>query len=489
MTNRSSAPIQTGGRKRTVFRLLAIALGLFPLLLLELGLRLAGLGKPTEYNDPFVGFSAIHPLFIYQAETDRYEIPKSRQTHFRPDGFAGKKGERATRVFVLGGSTVQGRPWAIETSFPTWLELGLEVADPTRDWEVVNCGGISYASYRLVPILEEVLQYQPDLILVMTGHNEFLEDRSYDHIKSAPKFLAWPMRQVSRLRTYNLLRGIYLDATGAPSTEERPELPAESDAILDWEGGMAKYHRDPKWQAGVIAHYRHNLERMVVLAEQANVPLWLLNPVSNLEWPPFKAVHGQAITPAAEQVFADLLAEARQHYRNDLGEALRLLYEARDLDDQHALVHYEIGMCLRTLRHLPRAEQALRQAKDQDVCPLRVLDTMQALLLDVATTYNNPWIDVEGLIAQQSRHGYPSNQWLVDHVHPSIEGHQQIAQHLLDRLQEKGWVIPQAGWELERDRRWQAHLESLPPLYFAQGRNRLKAVQAWAHGQTDRNKP
>ena len=165
--------------KGVLFRVAAVLLGLLPLLGCEITLRMLGLGKPTDFNDPFVGFSDIHPLFVLNDDIGRYEIPKSRQTHFQPESFAADKPADEFRVFVLGGSTVQGRPWSIETSFTTWLELNLNAADPSRKYEVVNCGGVSYASYRLVPILQEVLhsdpggglRYQPDLIVFCEGQD------------------------------------------------------------------------------------------------------------------------------------------------------------------------------------------------------------------------------------------------------------------------------------------------------------------------------
>ena len=80
-----------------------------------------------------------------------------------------------------------GRPYTVETAFSSWLQLFLQYADPSKKWEVVNCGGVSYASYRLVPILEEVLEnYTPDLVILYTGQNEFLEDRTYAHLKNLP---------------------------------------------------------------------------------------------------------------------------------------------------------------------------------------------------------------------------------------------------------------------------------------------------------------
>src|SRR5581483_7503544 len=153
------APAAAADRRRPawkslLFRGVAVGLGLLPLLVCELALRATGIGKPTDYNDPFVGFSDVHPLFVLNEQSGRYEIPKSRQTHFQPESFLAKKPRDEFRIFVLGGSTVQGRPWAIESSFTTWLELNLNAGDAARRYEVVNCGGVSYATYRLVLILQ-----------------------------------------------------------------------------------------------------------------------------------------------------------------------------------------------------------------------------------------------------------------------------------------------------------------------------------------------
>ncbi|MHB8898104.1 MAG: hypothetical protein ACYC6Y_05105, partial [Thermoguttaceae bacterium] len=170
---------RTGSSRRAVFfRLAAVALGLSPLLVLEGLLWCFDPGTPVYDHDPFVGFRAVHPLFVLSPDGRRYETAPSRLDFFRADSFDARKAPNEYRIFCLGGSTVQGSPFTIETSFTTFLELSLQAAEPERKWQVVNCGGISYASYRLVPILQEVLRYQPDLVILYTGQNEFLEDRT-----------------------------------------------------------------------------------------------------------------------------------------------------------------------------------------------------------------------------------------------------------------------------------------------------------------------
>jgi hypothetical protein len=487
-----SAPPKPKLRKKLLFRVFAVFLGLTPLIAAEIVMRLVDIGRPTDANDPFVGFSEIHPLFVLNPETDRYEIPKSRLTHFCPESFAAKKPAGEFRIFVLGGSTVQGRPYGIETSFTTWLELNLNIAERTRPWRVINCGGVSYATYRLIPILEEVLQYQPDLIIFCEGHNEFLEDRSYGHIKSASGPLSWTQRQVARLRVYNVLRGGLLSFTGAETpSADRPMLGAESDAILDWKGGMAKYERDPEWQRGVVAHFDIALRRVVQIAGRARVPLFFIAPPSNLEWPPFKCQHKDGITEDEERQFAELVDEARSVYRQDLIAALKLLERAKAIDDEHALVHFEIGKCNQALDRMDEAKKALARARDLDICPLRMLTPMMRILHDVAADTGTPLVDAEALLAARCPGGIPGNLWLIDHVHPTLEGHQLIAEAIVAELARQKHLSPAEGWEKLRATTYRAHLEKLArvdPSYFPRGGLRLRAEQGWAHGKAQREK-
>ena len=160
-------------KRSLLFRVGAIAVGVLPFLLFELTLWGCGWQGSDAVTDPYIGFTEIRPLFVVNGEGSEYEIASNRMPLFCEAKFPAVKVADEFRVFCIGGSTVQGRPFAPDTSFPKWLQLRLEKIDPTRKWTVVNCGGVSYASYRLVPIVKEVLDYEPDLIVLYTGQNEF----------------------------------------------------------------------------------------------------------------------------------------------------------------------------------------------------------------------------------------------------------------------------------------------------------------------------
>jgi len=485
-----------GPRKRTrasrllrgaVFRLAAVVLGLSPFVLAEGLFAVLDWGRPTYEDDPFVGFQGVHPLFVPGADGSRYEIAKSRREFFQPDSFSSEKRPGEFRVFCLGGSTVQGRPFAAETSFPTWLELSLRAADPQRRWEAVNCGGISYASYRLVPILEEVLGHQPDLIVLYTGHNEFLEDRSYAHIKRIPGIVAAPVGWVSSTRTYTLLRKAYVGLRGSSSQEPpegRPVLEAEVDAILEHPDGLEEYERDEKWREDTVDHFRYNLRRMIAMADDAGVPLWLVNPVCRLrDCPPFKAQHRDGITAEEERQWDGLVEQAVELRKTDVRRAVALLQEALEIDDRHAGARYLLATWYDAQGMADEARRSYLRAKELDVCPLRIIEPMSEAILEVAGETDTPLIDVRAMFAGLCDGGIPDGRFLLDHVHPSIRGHQMIAEWLTDEFVDRGLLEPVSGWKEGRSRVFRRHLDSLDNVYFDKGTQRQEMLRRWTQGR------
>ncbi|MCH8830468.1 MAG: hypothetical protein IID45_12905, partial [Planctomycetes bacterium] len=201
-SKKTAAPGKRRGlRRRIAFRCAAFAIGLMPFVLLEISLRAFDVGRPTEYADPFFGFSKLHPQFEQDEDRGVYVTTRSRLALFGKQEFAVKKPKNGFRVFCLGGSTVRGRPYTTETAFSRWMQIELSAGDRSKKIEVVNCGGLSYASYRLVPLLEEVLKYSPDAIVIACGHNEFLEDRTYKAIKSQSAARRWLSERLYSLRT------------------------------------------------------------------------------------------------------------------------------------------------------------------------------------------------------------------------------------------------------------------------------------------------
>ena len=474
--------------RRLMFRVAAVLIGLLPFVVAEGVFTLLDWGQPDYTADPFIGFRNVRPLFVPSDDGARYEIPESRQAFFCPDSFAREKGPDEFRIFCLGGSTVQGRPFAIETSFTTWLELSLQAAEPTRTWDVVNCGGVSYASYRLVPILEEVLRHEPDLVILYTGHNEFLEDRTYSHIKRMPEVVAAPSSLLARTRTYTLLREGFmrLRSQQQHTPDGFPVLRTETDAMLDYRDGLDDYHRDDKWRRDTIDHFGYNLRRMVHLADEAGVPIVLVNPVSKLrDCPPFKTQHRDGLTAEKLQRWEALVDQAAERRKADLRESATLLCQALEIDNQHAGLQYLLATHYDMLDMTDQARKHYILAKETDICPLRILEPMHDALVEVVREAGTPMVDARGSFERLSRSHIPDGRYLVDHVHPSIEGHKLIAQWLIEDLVRQGVVKPVDGWQQAREQSYRDHFESLNDLYFLKGTQQLESLRYWTKGKAN----
>ncbi|MEL7499462.1 MAG: SGNH/GDSL hydrolase family protein [Planctomycetota bacterium] len=478
--------------KRWTFRCLAMLLGLSPFLLFELVLVAIGWQPTNAIRDPYVGFSSVRPLFVLSDNGQRMTIAENRQPLFCDDSFAATKPTNGFRIFCVGGSTVQGRPFAIDTAFSTWLELTLNTADADHQYEVINCGGVSYASYRLAPIIDELVNYQPDVIILYTGHNEFLEDRTYESIKSQSQLIHDTHGWLSQFRTYSFLRSLTLDDSTAARDPSKPfEMPTEVEARLDYAGGLELYHRDKAWQSGVTEHFEINLQRIVQSCRAHSVPLLLVKPVSNLkDAKPFKSQHRADLSEAQLREF-DRLVRLTERDRPPTNDELRqdviYLNQAVEIDGEFALTQFRLGQTYLQLGEFENAKRHFLIAREEDICPLRILSPLEAVIDRTTKRLNVPSIDAKQMFESKTTDGIVGAESLVDHVHPSIASHQVLAEALTNKLLELKWLPMERNVFTDnvvakRNRRFQDHLDDIPYLYFELGKDRLKGLERWATG-------
>ncbi len=328
-------------------RVAAVFLGLLPFILAEAGLRLFGVGRPEDSADALSGFNQRLPLFVRQGPV--YRTVRAREPYFNPQEFAASKRPNGFRVFCFGGSTVFGRPYEGETSFCKWLELELSAADPARSYEVINCGGISYASYRLAPLVREVLQhYQPDLVILATGHNEFLEDRTYQAIKTRSALRAKLENAAFSIRLVNLGR----QWLGKGKPDHQVELSPEVQTKLDQASGYASYHRDDAWRRRVTAQFEESVRTMVSDCRAAGVPVILVKLGANLrDCPPFKSELRAGLSAGQELVWQEAFEAGAAAALTNAPAALEFYRKAEAIDAEYALLDYRIA---RTLDQLGR---------------------------------------------------------------------------------------------------------------------------------------
>ncbi len=488
-TSSACPPLPTAAAaRRRWFALGGVVAGLLPLIALEAALRLFGLGRPADRPDPFAGFNGDAPLFERQGAV--YRTARARAPFIAPQEFSVAKPPGSFRLFCFGGSTVYGHPYTGETAFPKWLELELAARDPGRSWQAINCGGVSYASYRIAPMVREVLRYQPDLVIVATGHNEFLEDRTYHALKTRSALWTRLQRTAYALHTVGLVRQwLHRDAAaGSPplaAPADAAPLPPDVTTRLDYASGYASYRRDEVWWQNVAAQYDESVRQIVADCRAAHVPVLLVRLGSNLrDCPPYKSEHRTGLAPGTEADWQAAFDLATAAEKTDLPRALHFYQEAAAIDAEHALLNFRLARVLDRLGRTAEALPYFEKAKDTDICPLRITAPLEQTLLKIAAETDTPLVDAAQVIAARSPAGIPGNDWYVDHVHPTIGGHQWIARTIAAQFPARGWLASPAEWpEAERVKTYTRHLASLGPAYLADGKRRLAWLEEWAKRQ------
>ncbi len=461
-------------------------------ILAEILLAIVGVQPRLEDEDPFVGFVSSAPLFVEQSDRQGGAVMvtgANKRSIFNVQSFRREKAPGTYRIFCLGGSTTYGRPYSDETSFSRWLRELLPLAGAGRKWEVVNAGGISYASYRVAAVMEELCRYQPDLFVVYTGHNEFLEDRTYGRLRDIPRPVRWMIGRLTGTRTWEALSRLLIDRRQGPNDADssRAILPAEVRATLDHSAGPALYERDDRLRGEVLEHFTYSLRRMVTMARSADSDVIFVTPASNLsDCSPFKSQHTDGLSEARRSYSEQMLAKARQEIEDERWlEALDSLDAALEIDPRRAELHYLRGRALLAVERYEEAESALILARDEDVCPLRALGATQRIVGDVARELDVGLVDFIGVIEKESRsrfgHSIPGEAFFLDHVHPTIEGHRLLALAIIEEMVNRGIVEPGVDWSETAAADVVERVEaSIDPRLHARGFANLALVLDWA---------
>ncbi|MFC1667013.1 tetratricopeptide repeat protein [Candidatus Omnitrophota bacterium] len=135
----------------------------------EVTLRFRRGNPPFESYPP--GFDhqyvEIHKgFFKKQYLPDGTVVYKIQHSYLDSWHFSAHKDKDTKRIFILGGSVARRFD---EHFFKNFLE-GLI---PNMKFEIINCGIPSYDSYRTLIIHKEILGYNPDLIILLSGNNEY----------------------------------------------------------------------------------------------------------------------------------------------------------------------------------------------------------------------------------------------------------------------------------------------------------------------------
>ena len=182
------------------------------------------------------------------------------------------KQENTYRVFVFGGSAAKGLGFPHNGSFAYWLDRMLRTSLPSRNIEVANLASVGYSSAQVRRLVDEVLaKGDPDLIVVYSGNNEFLDVKAKNALRGSFPRLSdrtydFFMDKTAVVRLFSLIRPQKksLDETARKALTEYIQAP------------ITKAQR-----TRVFTRYRRNLERIAQSCAEKNTPLVLCTLIAN----------------------------------------------------------------------------------------------------------------------------------------------------------------------------------------------------------------
>ena len=405
-----------------LLRAMALGFGLGLLILAEILVRALVPGS----DDAFVDLSRFS-LFTRSQEngvsyvkiTHAYAYPE-RATRFTTD-----KGPETLRIFVLGASAAAGWPHPPNQTFTRYLQDSLQLANPERKIEVINAAAHGFPSYRVRQVFDEIIEFDPDAILIYSGNNEFLEGRRYrEHALSSARGL------LQRSRLVQLSQRLLPNHTHL-SGEKLNELAAAMWSKVQRQA--VGLRSDPTQFRAVQDHYRASLSHMVSAAQDRQIPVLLLTVPSNLrDWLPTVS---RPIPPTVNTDWQLAFNRGRKALlQRRSGVAVESLAQAIQLAPRHAESHFWLGRALEADGHRGEALESFRAAKDQDLNPFRAISAFNTILRDLASQEGVGLVDLELRLEQQARGAAPGFDLFLDYVHPTVAGNQSIAETVHEAL-------------------------------------------------------
>ncbi len=445
-------------QRRLRLRLLGLAFGVLMSIVLiggiEFVLRTFDLG-PELKHDPFAGFSKLVPMFERQARDDGVEVYRVHPGRgiTEPREFLAAKPPHGFRAFVVGGSSAAGTPYPSEHAFSGWLQQYLERALPDRKIEVVNAAVTGYASRRIVAVTEELAGYEPDLLIIYSGHNERGERKFYAHLLDMDPRLFSLWEWASGSRVFALLSR----AIGRSSRGTRAPEDIDFDELKNANQMFAAGQRDI--QEGAVqsdreiaygdAHYRFNLGKIIATAKEVGADVLILSLTQNYsDWPPGSSTHRVDLAQADEEKWLALVSRGDSLATTNCSDALDAWNRALAIDPEYADLHFKIAGCLRAQGHLAEAREHYRRASDLDRVLHGAPKRYNDILRDVAMQTDSLFLDIAALIDDEARRRgeFVGYDWIIDAMHPNIQTHQLIALAIAERLRDAGIPEPASEW-------------------------------------------
>lgn len=371
-------------RKRLLlFKVLAICSPIIVLIFLESGLRLFGYGQDLGLfiDDP------NHPgyLVMNQHTSKKYFAQQQNATIGNYEPFRKKKIAGTFRIFVLGESTTIGYPYMHNGSFHRWLQFRLTHTFPEKEFEIINLSLTAVNSYTVLDFANQIIDYEPDAVLVYTGQNEYYGAMGV----GSTSFAGWNpalIRFIIKTRNLKIIQLATNILVKIKSSDSNEKIDLRENLMKRMVSDQKISLNSEKFNQG-INQFETNMTDLCKIFSNKNIPVFISTLVSN------------------EKDLKPFISESENGSKS-------------------ASQQYALGIQYYKQNKFTEAEKCFIEAKELDLLRFRAPAAMNKILRKLSARYPSiKLVDAEKLFRENSDHGILGKETLLEHVHPNLFGY------------------------------------------------------------------
>jgi len=364
------------------FKIISISLPFVLILVVELLLRIFDVG---DNLDLFIEHPKSQEYRIFNSKVSRrYFVNKQNATSGYSEPFKKEKDSKTFRIFVQGGSTAFGFPYENNGSFHRMLQYQFNINYPERNIEVINLSLTAVNSYTLLDFADEIIENEPDAVLIYAGHNEFygaLGVGSTSKLGLNPTLVRLGI-QFRRSRLGNLLSNLIYQTSGGESSEVSANLMTRMVAEQSIKKNSKLYEKG-------IEQFNLNTSLLLSKYQKNHVPVFIGTLVSNLkDQPPF-------VSDSSHNENADY--------------------------------YYQKGKQAEEEKDYNKAHRFYTLAKDEDLLRFRAPEEINENIKSLADQYEAVLVPVDKEFNLYAQNGLIGKELMLEHLHPNLKGYYALS--------------------------------------------------------------
>lgn len=400
----------------------AVFIPLIILVLLEVGLRLAGIGYATALLSPCTVQG--NPASCYNLFFAAPFFPAGSVQTPRLYSVPSQKAPGTYRIFVLGESAAMGDPDPAY-GFSRYLEVMLRERFPQMKFEVVNTGSVAINSHVVLPIAKGLADQHPDLFIIYSGNNEVVGPYGPGTVLTSAGMSIPFIRNTIFLRSTRI--GQLLTKLG---TQKKTWQGMEM--FLDKQVRASS----PTMQS-VYTNFERNLRDTIGVLHDSGAQVVVATAATNLEdCAPFASLHREDLKEEHLREWQSLVQRGSElETTGSFREALGAYLAASKIDGEYAELEFRIARCLRKLGDAGSAKQHFQRARDLDTLRFRADSRINEINRAVPVDYAGvALVDTEALFANASSDGIIGSDLIYEHVHMTPLGSYLLARAIYQQI-------------------------------------------------------